>query len=308
MNRLVACLFVLAVCAGCGSDAPDSDNTPAPQDTSAAQPGETSETAAPVSEAEAPVSLVQLWSLGGFSDPEGVAEGPDGNYFISNVAGTGDAADGTGWISVISPFGEMIEPQFAMGLNAPKGMVVDRGVLYVADINQIRMIDAREGTILRTLDVDGAEFLNDMVSWNATVLASDSGTGRIYRLTGDEADTWLEDERLAGANGLTADADRLLIATMDSGSLYEVTAAKELKEIASGMKNADGIGVIDGGYLVSSWPGQVWFVSDDGETSKVLDTQADGIFQNDLTILNDTVIVPNWRPGTVTAWKVDMEP
>ena len=307
MKKLAASLLVLSICAGCGSGTPAEDNEPN-------QDAQTSETSAPSDTAdgtaattEAPVSLVQLWSLGGFSDPEGVAEGPDGNYFISNVAGTGDAADGTGWISVISPFGEMIEPQFATGLNAPKGMVVDRGVLYVADINQIRMVDAREGTILRTLDVEGAEFLNDMVSWNATVPASDSGTGRIYRLAGDEADVWLEDERLAGANGLTADADRLLIATMDSGSLYEVTAAKDLKEIASGMKNADGIGVIDGGYLVSSWPGQVWFVSDAGETSKVLDTQADGIFQNDLTILNDTVIIPNWRPGTVTAWKVEVE-
>ncbi|MGB3626866.1 MAG: hypothetical protein WA989_13610, partial [Henriciella sp.] len=150
-----------------------------------------------------------------------------------------------------------------------------------------------------------ADFLNDMVAWNATVLVSDSGAGRIYRLTGDEVDVWLEDERLAGVNGLTGDGDRLLIATMSSGSLYSVTEAMELQEIASGMVNADGIGVIEGGYLVSSWPGQIFHVSEGGEVSQALDTRSQSTFQNDLTILNETVIVPNWMPGTVTVWKVD---
>ena len=28
------------------------------------------------------------------------------------------------------------------------------------------------------------------------------------------------------------------------------------------------------------------------------------ILQNDLKIFGDTVIVPNWQPGTVTAWRV----
>lgn len=254
---------------------------------------------------DAPVDLVQLWTLDGFSAPEGVALAPDGNYFISNVAGNGDAEDGSGWISKISPFGEMIEAEFATGLDAPKGMVVDRGLLYVADINKIRVINSSDGSLLRTIDVEGADFLNDMTAWNAAVLASDSGTGRIYQLNGDEVSIWLEDERLQGANGLLPDGDRLLIATMGSGSLYEATAAGDLTEIASGMENADGIAIIDGGYLVSSWPGQIFHVTNDGEVSIALDTRAQSIFQNDLTLLNETVIVPNWMPGTVTAWKVD---
>ncbi len=198
----------------------------------------------------------------------------------------------------------MIEPQFAAGMDAPQGMVVDRGILYVADIDRIHLVDPDDGTLMRSLDVDGAESLNDMAAWNASLVISDSPTGRIYRLSGDELSVWLEDDRLKGANGLTPDGDRLLVSTMTSGSLYEVTEAMNLNQIATGMKNADGVGIIDGGYLVSSWPGQVWHVTEDGEVSQVMNTQAQGILQNDLTVFGDTVIIPNWMPGSVTAWKV----
>jgi hypothetical protein len=36
----------------------------------------------------------------------------------------------------------------------------------------------------------------------------------------------------------------------------------------------------------------------------MIDTKADGILQNDLSVFGDVVIVPNWEPGTVTAWKI----
>jgi hypothetical protein len=36
----------------------------------------------------------------------------------------------------------------------------------------------------------------------------------------------------------------------------------------------------------------------------VLDTSAEKIFQNDLTIIGGLVIVPNWEPSTVTAWRI----
>lgn len=308
---LAASALLCAACQPSGNEASEAGepNAPVETESTATDDSETdseeADTETAVTWPDAPVDLVQLWTLEGFSAPEGVALAPDGNYFISNVSGNGNDADGSGWISKISPFGEMLESEFATGLDAPKGMVVDRGLLYVADINRIRVINSSDGSLLKTIDVDGADFLNDMTAWNATVLVSDSGAGRIFSLSGDEVDVWLEDERLAGANGLLPDGDRLLIATMSSGSLYEVTEAKQLNEIASGMENADGIAIIDGGYLVSSWPGQVFHVSDAGEVSQVLDTRAQATFQNDLTLLNDTVIVPNWMPGTVTAWRIE---
>ncbi|WP_300380218.1 hypothetical protein [Henriciella sp.] len=252
-----------------------------------------------------PVSLTEKWKASGFNAPEGVAAAPDGAYFISNVGGDGSEKDGSGWISKVSPDGDVLAAEFATGMDAPKGMVVDRSILYVADIDRVHMVDPADGTLLNTMEIDGAQGLNDMTTWNASVLVSDSSGGRIWQINGDEASVWLEDDRLKGVNGLLGDGDRLLVATMSSGTLYEVTEAQEFSEIATGMENADGIGLTDGGYLVSAWPGQVWFVSEDGETHELLNTQEEGILQNDLTIIDGTVIVPNWLPGTVTAWSVE---
>jgi hypothetical protein len=252
----------------------------------------------------APLTLTEQWKATGFNSPEGVVAAPGEGYFISNVAGDGSEKDGAGWISKLSWDGEMIEKEFATGMNAPKGMLIERGVLYVADIDSVHRFDP-SGTLLNTIEIDGAESLNDMTSWKSRLLVSDSSGGRIWQINDDGASVWLEGERLAGVNGLVSDGDRLLVATMESGSLYEVNEAGELNEIATGMKNADGIGRIDNGYLVSSWPGQIWFVNEDGETQEVLNTEDEGILQNDLTVIGGTVIVPNWLPGTVTAWSVE---
>lgn len=303
MNRLTTGFSALLLAAACQpADAPATDDPAGAIETGRDEAASTAD-AAP----DAPVALVEVWSLSGFSAPEGIAAAPDGGYFISNVSGTGGEKDGSGWVSKISAFGEMIEPQFATGMDAPQGMVVDRGILYVADIDRVHLVDPDDGTLMRTINIDGARGLNDMAAWNASLVISDSAGGKIYRLSGDAVDVWLEDERLKGVNGLTPDGDRLLVSTMTSGSLYEVTEAMELNQIATGMKNADGVGRIDDGYLVSSWPGQVWHVTEDGAVSQVMNTQAQGILQNDLTVFGDTVIIPNWLPGSVTAWSVQAD-
>ncbi len=256
-------------------------------------------------ETDAPIRLVERWKAEGFASPKGVAAAPGGGYFISNIAGEPDARDGSGWISKVSAEGEVLEERFATGMDAPQGMVVDRGILYVADIDRIHLVDPDDGTLLTTFDIKGAVALADMAAWNATVLVSDSAGGKIWRLAGDESGIWLEDERLAGVTGLEPDGDRLLVATKASGTLYAVNEAGALSEIVTGLDEAESVGRTEGGYLVSGLPGQVWFVSDKGETAELLNTQENGILQNDLTVFGDTVIIPNMLPGTVTAWTIE---
>ena len=249
--------------------------------------------------------LEQAWVAEGFEAPEGAALAPDGNYFISSVRGETTDKDGDGYVSKVSPTGEMLERYFAAKLNGPKGMAVKDGVLYVADIDQVVTFDANTGHDRHAIRVPGAGFLNDMTVWDGKVLVSDSATGRIVDVSGDAPAVWLEDARLGGVNGLLGDGDRLLAVTMTSGSLFAISKRGELTEIATGMKNADGIGIVPGGgWLVSSWPGRIHYVAENGTVSTLLDTTADKILQNDLTEFGDTVIVPNMMPGTVTAWKL----
>ncbi|WP_375204604.1 hypothetical protein [Hyphococcus sp.] len=254
--------------------------------------------------------LEKLWVADGFSAPEGVAAAPrtdDGRdlYFISNVAGEPDGKDDEGWISILSEGGEIVTEKFAEGMNAPKGMAVLGGRLYVTDIDQVLIFDIESGEPLGAVEIDRAQFLNDMTVWQGGIFVSDSGAGKIHRIDGDQSMLWLEDDRLGGVNGVLGDGDTLYIATMASGSLYAADTQGTLTEIATGMKNADGIGLVSGGgWLVSSFPGVIYYVSPEGEAAKLVDTREDGVLQNDLTMFGDLVIVPNWNPGTVTAWKI----
>lgn len=257
---------------------------------------------------EAPLALVPLWVAEGFSAPEGVALAPDGAYFISNVAGEGEAKDGEGWISKLSSDGEIVAARFIEGLDGPKGMAVLDGVLYVADIDVVRTFDAASGAARETIPIPDAMFLNDATVWGGEVFVSDSQTARIWRLASDGPAIFREGEELKGVNGLLGAGDKMFVSTMTSGSLYEASGDAGWREIASGMSNADGIGIVPenagGGFLVSSWPGEIHHVAPDGTMESLLDTRDAGTLQNDLTIFGDVVIVPNWMPGTVTAWRL----
>lgn len=295
----IPCLFLFA-CAPADAPADDAGTAETPQISDAI---ETEATSPPVAATVLP-ELQQLWVTSGLSAPEGVAF--DGQtLFISNVAGAGNAKDGEGWISRLALDGALLEEKWVSGLNAPKGMAVRNGKLFVSDFDQYHVIDIERGEIENSYAVEGAGFLNDIAVWQGGVYMSDSGSARIFQVDVNGYKEWLADERLGGVNGLTADGDRLLIATMSSGSLFETRGARDLTEIASGMENADGIAVLDNGsYLVSSWPGQIWHVSGTGETTEIHDTTDLPIYQNDLTRVGDLIIVPNWQPGSVTAWRL----
>ena len=264
-------------------------------------------TATPARIAAVP-ELEPLWIADSFAAPESVVVAPDGNYLVSNVGiDDGDAKNGDGFISKMSPEGKVIDRYWAAKINGPKGLAIQDGKLYASDIDVVMVFDAAEGGLGKKIPVDGAVFLNGVTAWNGAIHVSDSGTGRIHRIENGVATLWLEDARFGGINGVLGDGDRLLVSTMDTGSLFSVTADGTITEIATGMINADGIGLVPGGgYLVSSWPGQVHYVAEDGTVTTLIDTTGDEtpILQNDLKIFGDTVIVPNWQPGTVTAWRV----
>ena len=263
------------------------------------------EAAGPETAAASAPRLEQLWVTEGFDAPEGAALAPDGSYFISNVAGDGSTRAGKGFISKLGTDGTVLMLRWAEGLDAPKGMTVLGDMLYVADIDRVVTFDAHTGTKLDTIGIEDAKMLNDMTVWQGEVLVSDSGAASIHRLTPEGPQLLGASTDWAGINGVLGDGDRLLITTMTEGYLIELRSADSEDILARGMKDADGVGLVPGGgYLVSSWPGQIHYVSEDGQVTTLLDTQSEGILQNDLSVFGDVVIVPNWLPGTVTAWRV----
>src|SRR5688500_12740589 len=88
----------------------------------------------------------------GFLTPESILhEGTSDTYLVSNINGTPLDKDDNGFISKLSPEGKVLELKWIDGsaatveLNAPKGLGVSGGTLYVADIDTIRTFDLATG-------------------------------------------------------------------------------------------------------------------------------------------------------------------
>jgi sugar lactone lactonase YvrE len=248
--------------------------------------------------------LEQIWVSRGFSSPEGVAVVGD-TLLISNVAGDATEKDGLGWISRVSKEGKILEEKWVEGLNAPKGMAAHNGLLYVADIDTFHTINIETGERLNSYKIQGAGFLNDVTVWNGDVYVSDSARNTIHKLDENGSRPWLTAPILSGVNGLLGQEDRLIVSTMTRGLLLSIDVDGKIEELGSGMIDADGVAALGhGSFLVSSWTGRIWHVGPGGTVTSILETEAEGINQNDLTGVGSLIVVPNWSPGTVTAWRV----
>lgn len=253
-------------------------------------------------------SLEKVWETAGFDAPECLLISPDKSFlYLSNINGDVSEQDGNGYISKLSPDGAILTKEWVTGLDAPKGMELDGNTLYVSDIDKLIAIDTQTGEITQSLVGPGALFLNDVVFVPGLgVLVSDSQTQSIFLYDGEVFERWMKDDRLDGINGLTLHEGNVLVTTMTKGELLSLDVHdKTLSVLAGGMEKADGIKVLrDGSYITSSWPGQLWHVSKDGETSLLQDTSAQEIYMNDFELDGDTVYIANLNRGTVQAIEV----
>jgi hypothetical protein len=85
----------------------------------------------------------------------------DDVYLVSNVNGDPAATDDNGFISKVSPKGEVLELKWIDGtsgkkaLNAPKGMALNGDRLYVADIDRVRIFHRKTGAALGAIRIPG---------------------------------------------------------------------------------------------------------------------------------------------------------
>jgi len=253
--------------------------------------------------------LEPLWVVQQLDSPESVQLSKDRDFlYVSNVNGGGGDKDGNGYITKLSVTGELLEQKWVTGLNAPKGMALQQDLLFVSDIDQVVIIDTLTASIKQRIDVPDAGFLNDIVAIeDGSMLISDSRNNLIYQLDKDhQVDVWLKHDDFGGINGLLSQTNQLLVTTMDKGELLSVNkTTHHIQMIATGMQNADGIVTLaGGGYLVSSWPGQLFYVAENGDQQILLDSQADNIYMNDFMLMGNIVLIPNWQPGRLSAYKI----
>jgi DNA-binding beta-propeller fold protein YncE len=250
---------------------------------------------------------VPVWTLTGLSDPESVALAADGrSLYVANVAGEGDVKDGNGFISRVSLDGKLLEKEWVKGLDAPKGAIVKGGRLFVSDIDRLVEIDTASGKVVARYPVPDAKFLNDVaVAPDGTVLVADSGTGRILQLKDGAVSLWSADPEVRSVNGLLPEPGRLLVTTMEGKFLAFDYATRKATVLAKDLGQADGVApAVGDAYFVSEWPGRLFVVMADGTSRVILDSRGAGTYINDFIRVGDLLIVPNWKPGTLRAYRM----
>lgn len=222
--------------------------------------------------AESPEDAPMAVAGVGFATPESVLHDAAADvYLVSNINGAPLDKDGNGFVSRLSPDGTVLALKWIDGaadgvtLNAPKGMAIADGVLYVADIDCVRMFDAASGTPEGEVCPEGATFLNDVApAPGGGVLVTDSGldstfspagSDALYHVAGGQAVPVIRDPGLGAPNGVASGGAGVWMVTFMSGQIYQVTGEDQAAELmAVDGAQFDGIEMLDDGrVLISNW-------------------------------------------------------
>lgn len=215
--------------------------------------------------------------------PESITSTPDGTIYTSSV-GTGQIyraphgkKEATAW-SKKMPHG----PQSILGVYAVPGtgtlwacysdwsfVVGNKGKAAI-----LRAFDIKSGTVKHSYKLPPKSFCNDITKMsNGTVYVSDTYGGRIMRLKkgATKLETWFQDPRLKGVDGITFSANgSLILNNVQTDKLFRLTIrpngqARKLTELAlsTPVKGPDGMRHGTNGriYLAENGSGKVDEVS-----------------------------------------------
>lgn len=261
-----------------------------------------------------------MWQAEGLDGPESAVLDPAaGVLYVSNVNGGPSDVDGNGYIAKLSLKGEVLEKEWVGGLNAPKGLALHDGKLYVSDITKLVVIDVAGAQIAATYDAPGSAFLNDVSAReDGRVFVSDMMQNQIWMLDGDQLGLWLEDKGLENPNGVFAEPDRLLVASWGvPNEDFSTDVPGHLKAVDYDTKaitslGGEPVGNLDGlepdgkgGYLVTDWfSGGLYRFDADGKAQLIKDLNKGSA---DLSFIEgaNLAVIPMMMDGAVAAYKVE---
>ena len=256
-------------------------------------------------------SVEKLWeSPAEFDIPECVIYDEEHQRLIVSCIGVGIMdRNGKGYLSLLSLEGKILELKWVIGLNAPKGMAIAKGKLYVSDIDELVVIDLSSGEISKQYRGKRAMFLNDIAIKGNSVYVSDMRTGAIWRLLDQDFSIWLDWQTIVSPNGLYAEEDYLAVGG-ESGSIEKIGyKTKKVEPLISNTGSIDGLEKIgSNGYLISDWYGHITHVTVQGQRV-LLTPDDDGNQKADIEYIAEKqmLIIPTFHGNSVTAYHLNLE-
>ena len=263
--------------------------------------------------------LVELWRVEtSLSRPESVIyDARRDVLYISNINGGATDKDGNGYIARISPEGDILDPAWITGLNAPKGMAISGDYLYVSDIDRLVEISLATQQIVNIYTAADAQFFNDVAAdKSGDIYVSDSGRQTLYRLHKGDFDIWLDDPRISEPNGLFAKAGRLIVAAGDAtaerpGRSRYLQGIDYRKKSIKPVTDSSPIGSLDGvektgmgGYFLTDFrEGNILFFSKAQGVINLLTPEV-GTADIDYVADQNRLYVPILNSGKLIAYRV----
>lgn len=208
-------------------------------------------------------------TYGSFLAAESVTYDAANDRYVVVNTGVGNAVRANdGYISLLNPDGTVhtlkwIQPTMTNGvvLNDPRGSDIVNGVLYVADMDTVRMFDMATGAPRGNHTIAGTLLLNDLeVAADGTIYVTDSGnqdlaTSAVYRITPQGESSKFIATGLNRPNGIAFDNDGNIVLVQignDEVHTYSRAGARLKVEMSTDPGN-DGLVILrDGTKLISS--------------------------------------------------------
>ena len=254
----------------------------------------------------------------GFNHIESVAV--DGRYIY--VADIGKelnptTKDGDGQILKLDLKGKILDATFVKEtLNAPKGLAIDKGVLFINDIDRLLAIDVKSGNKLYEIDFSkDTTFLNDIAVWDKTTLyVSATDKSKLFKVNLiDKSYSEIKiDKTIAGINGLYCNkkASKLYVNGFGSDNKpngiigYINLKNNQFTEVTKMEGYYDGIYIDDDILYFSNWvafekKGVVFSMQLSSGKLSVVKMLEPISGPADFTIFNDQLIIPGMMDGTL---------
>lgn len=262
----------------------------------------------------------------GLSTPESVLYDADTDtYLVGNINGSPLAKDGNGDVSEFTTGGKLVARLIESGrggvtLNAPKGLALSKGVLYVADIDTVRLFDRKTGAPAGEVKVPGATFLNDVfAAATGLVYVTDSGlkagkdgleptgTDGIYVIEPGKKPklkTLVKSKDLSRPNGIVVTADTIYVAPFGASTVFVLDLAGKKKgeslEVSKG--SLDGLVLVGDRLIVSSWESKSVWAATLGKPFTELFTGLTAPADIGFDAKRSRVLVPHFMDNVFTAW------